>query len=236
MSEGLRHWEELRREARQIENEIDAKLLVLSRHGSKEVKTYDDDDDTDKVPLLSDASDVFERICGELEQLLTRLTDVNNRMSQYADQLLKTPSATYTLQRHADILKDYSKEFQKTKSNILTQREREQLLKPATNADLKGFSDAAKRSTQLYQKEQEHIRNSENLVDVQIDIAIRTRETMRSQRTALKAIQTQMTTLANRFPIIGSLIHRINVKKKKDTIILGSVIGVCLFLLLLYML
>jgi len=234
MSEGLRHWEELRREARQIENEIDAKLLVLSRHGSKEIKPYDED--SDKAPLLSaDSTDVFERICTELEQLLARLTDVNTRMSQYSEPQMKTPSATYTLQRHRDILKDYSKEFNKTKSNIVTQREREQLLKPSTNADLKGFSNQSKRSTDILMKEQDHIRNSENLVDEQINIAIRSRETIRNQHKALKAIQTQMTTLANRFPIIGSLIHRINVKKKKDTIILGCVIGVCLFLLLLYM-
>lgn len=90
---------------------------------------------SDKAPLLSaDSTDVFERICTELEQLLARLTDVNTRMSQYSEPQMKTPSATYTLQRHRDILKDYSKEFNKTKSNIVTQREREQLLKPSTNA------------------------------------------------------------------------------------------------------
>ena len=89
---------------------------------------------SDKAPLLSDfTSDVFERISHEIEQLLSRLTDVNSRMSQYTDQLVKTPSATYTLQRHRDILTDYTKEFRKTRSNIMIQREREQLLKPSTS-------------------------------------------------------------------------------------------------------
>ena len=34
----------------------------------------------------------------------------------------------HTLQRHRDILQDYSHEFQKTRSNIVAQREREDLL------------------------------------------------------------------------------------------------------------
>ena len=38
----------------------------------------------------------------------------------------------------------------------------------------------------------------------------------------------------DRFPMINSLIQRINIKKRKDTIILAVVIGVCLFLLILW--
>ena len=74
----------------------------------------------------------------------------------------------------------------------------------------------------------------------------------------MKAIHSQMTTLASescsapeaalkrdrrsrcsrgctdRFPMINSLIQRINIKKRKDTIILASVIGICLFILIIY--
>lgn len=48
-------------------------------------------------------------------------------MAEYCDKL-HNQSATYTLQRHREILNDYSNEFKKTKSNILSQLEREQLL------------------------------------------------------------------------------------------------------------
>ena len=34
--------------------------------------------------------------------------------------------------------------------------------------------------------------------------------------------------------MINSLIQRINIKKRKDTIILASVIGVCLFILIIF--
>ena len=60
-----------------------------------------------------------------------QLTDVNERMSDYMNNL-KTNSHSaallHTLQRHRDILQDYSSEFQKTKSNIMAFKEREDLL------------------------------------------------------------------------------------------------------------
>jgi len=43
-----------------------------------------------------------------------------------------------------------------------------------------------------------------------------------------------MSFVTDRFPVINSLIVRINVRKRRDTLILGGVIAVCLILLLWY--
>lgn len=40
--------------------------------------------------------------------------------------------------------------------------------------------------------------------------------------------------LKDRFPAVNSLIQRINLRKRRDSLILGGVIGVCTILLLLY--
>ena len=60
-----------------------------------------------------------------------QLQDVNDRMSDYTQNIsMSSPSAAllHTLQRHRDILQDYSHEFHKTKANISAIREREDLL------------------------------------------------------------------------------------------------------------
>ena len=52
-------------------------------------------------------------------------------MVEYTQNIsLNSPSAAllHTLQRHRDILQDYSHEFQKTRANITALREREDLL------------------------------------------------------------------------------------------------------------
>lgn len=64
--------------------------------------------------------------------LFVQLTETNDRMSDYMQNNSAVSSSNaallHTLQRHRDILQDYSHEFQKTRSNIVAQREREDLL------------------------------------------------------------------------------------------------------------
>lgn len=76
--------------------------------------------------------------------------------------------------------------------------------------------------------------SSERLIDDQINIAIETKEHMMTQRGALKRIQSRVNDLSSRFPLINSLVQRINFRRRRDAVILGSVIGVCILLLILY--
>lgn len=62
---------------------------------------------------------------------LEQLTKVNDKMSDYMQTLnMNSQNGTllHMLQRHRDILQDYSHEFQKTKVNVLAVKEREELL------------------------------------------------------------------------------------------------------------
>ena len=72
------------------------------------------------------------------------------------------------------------------------------------------------------------------MVDDQINIAIETKEHIVAQRNNLKRMQARVNDLASRFPLINSVVQRINFRKRRDAIILGSVIGVGFILLLLY--
>ena len=249
---------ELRREARIIENDVDSRLLLLSKC-SDPTKLASTVKSNEKVPLLLDDSlandessvDVFERLSNEIEALMTRLEEVNNEMRSVTEGNL-TNSISYTLDRHFAIYNDYRKEFNKTKTHFAETYQREKLfassnamangsasngeIRVAIPSSVSSTSSLAPKSSSegLLAREHESLRNSEILIDEQIDVALRTRESLYNQKAALKAIQTQMTTLANRFPLINSVIQRIHMRKKRDTAILASVTGTCLFLLLLW--
>eukprot|EP00914_Ancora_sagittata_P030326 GHVO01060586.1.p1 GENE.GHVO01060586.1~~GHVO01060586.1.p1 ORF type:complete len:159 (+),score=7.15 GHVO01060586.1:3-479(+) len=155
-------------------------------------------------------------------------------MSDYTQNLgVNSQSAAllHTLQRHRDILQDYSHEFNKTKANILAYRDREDLL-GAVHRDIDAYKNSSRQD--LYLKEHDHLRNSDRLVDEQISIALATKENMKGQKNALTSITQKMTALANRFPLINGLIQRINLRKKRDSIIISLVISACVILLLLY--
>ncbi|ESO96294.1 hypothetical protein LOTGIDRAFT_207933 [Lottia gigantea] len=231
-------WEDLRKQARQLENEIDLKLVSFSKLGTSISSQRDYESDTSPLINKSSSEHMIETMAMEIQQLLSKLNEINDRMVEYTQNIsLNSNSAAlmHTLQRHRDILQDYSHEFQKTQSNITAIREREDLL-GSVHRDINAYKNSSgmNRRTDLYLKENEHIRNSERLVDDQISIAMATKENLYSQKKFLGAISHKMNTIANKFPMLNSLMQRINIRKRRDSIILGGVIAVCVILLLLY--
>ncbi|NXT24643.1 GOSR1 protein, partial [Syrrhaptes paradoxus] len=238
---------DLRKQARQLENELDLKLVSFSKLCTSYSGTRDGRRDrysSDTTPLLNGSSQdrMFETMAVEIEQLLGKLTGINDKMAEYTNSA-GVPSLNaalmHTLQRHRDILQDYTHEFHKTKANFLAIRERENLL-GSVRKDIESYKSGSgvnNRRTELFLKEHEHLRKTNNLIHSFFSfssIAMATKENMTSQRGMLKSIQSKMNTLANRFPAVNSLIQRINLRKRRDSLILGSIIGICTILLLLY--
>jgi Golgi SNAP receptor complex protein 1 len=205
-------WEELRKEARTIENQIDVKLVQLSKLGNGIGSAASSSQPS--APSTSDKTPLLDADSGE--------------------EVVEDSS-------HRDILQDYRQEFNKTRSNVASIIERHDLL-DSVHKDISDYQrnmsgsqgGPNNRRMELLLKESEHARRSERMVDDQINIAIESRETLMSQRVAFKAIQTKLNDISNRFPLINNLVHKINLRKRRDTIIIGSVIGICFVFLLWY--
>ncbi|KAK7925771.1 hypothetical protein WMY93_008081 [Mugilogobius chulae] len=234
------YWEDLRKQARQLENELDLKLVSFSKLCTSYSSRNNGLGNNQRARSDSSGSshdNLMVAMTTEIEQLLLKLTSVNNKMAEFASGSLPHNAALmHTLQRHRDILQDYTNEFHKTKTNFFSLREREDLL-GSVHRDIESYKSGSgvnNRRTEMFLKEHEHLRNSDRLIDNAISIAMATKENMTFQRGVLKSIQTRVTTLANRFPAINSLIQKINLRKRRDSLILGTVIGVCTILLLLY--
>ncbi|CAL7938881.1 unnamed protein product [Xylocopa violacea] len=220
---GAVDWEDLRRQARHLENEIDAKLVAFSKLG---VNTGSKLVNTDEVPLL-DEEHVFENMASEIEALLAKLFSINERMSELQPN---GAAMLHTMQRHKDILKDYKLEFNKIRNNFAARRDREDLLGSVRKEiDVSGLN-----RREMYMKENQHIHNSDRLVNDQISIAMETRDHLMTQRQTFKRIQHRLNDISNRFPAVTSLVQRINLRKRRDSLILGLIIGFCTFLMLLY--
>ena len=70
-------------------------------------------------------SDNFEKMCVDLDGLISRLSDTNQQM---AGCVSSSGAFNHTLQRHREILQDYMAEFNKTKTNIQSMKQRQELL------------------------------------------------------------------------------------------------------------
>jgi len=240
-------WEELRKEARSLENQIDSKLVELSRLGTS-LKSPSPDfgsSTSDKTPLLLaednpvDATEKdFDRLIEELDELLSRLTSINSSLNDWADKNTSSAATSHTLQRHREILKDYRQEYLQTKNNISTLIKRHELFDSKSSQRRSGGSGdfSSNIRMDLLLKESEHARNSEKLIDDQITIAMEARDSLYSQRDTFKAIQKKLNDISNRFPMVNNLIQKINLRKRRDAIIVAIVIGLCLTFLLWWIL
>lgn len=124
--------------------------------------------------MLNTSSDtMFETLSIEIEQLLKKLTLINNKMSDsigVTNEITDTTNANvHTLQRHREILRDYTHEYEKTKRNIINYKEREKLLSlnsvnNNSNNNNKGLNNRRNdnngnnNTTALYLKENEHLK------------------------------------------------------------------------------
>lgn len=234
MASASHNWEDLRKQARQVENELDVKLVAYSKlgagYGSAPTSVP-----SDQQPLLGGDDHEVDKTETEIEACLAKLSITNERMCEFSASG-SSPSAavTHTLQRHRDILQDYTQEFRRTKTALDASRDRQQLLSGAA-ADSGYKNGRLNRRMDHLLKENEHIRNSDRLIDEQIAIAMETREHLGSQRVTFKAIQTRVNDLAHRFPMINSLVQRIQLRKRRDSLVLGAVIGVCLIFFIWYL-
>ena len=215
-------------------------MIELSKLGTS-LKSTPYYGDASKVPLLSDHDDGqpsleadFVRLTQDIDNLLTRLSSVNLSLSDYTERHPPSAASHHTLQRHGEILKDYRQEYIQTRENISTLIKRQDLLFNSKSSG-NDLSSSSNRMDVLL-RESEHALHSERLIDDQISIAIEAREALASQRQTFKAIQTKLNDISNRFPMINNLVQKINLRKRRDAIILAVVVGLCLTFLLWWIL
>jgi Golgi SNAP receptor complex protein 1 len=76
--------------------------------------------------------------------------------------------------------------------------------------------------------------SSHNLADQAIKIAMDTQESLRFQRGLYKGLNRRMLELSQQFPLLNAIISRISIRKRRDSFIMGSVVAVCIILILIY--
>ena len=234
MSAPATDWEDLRKQARQLENEIDMKLMSFSKLCSNYI-AHDQTSNHLGIDPTSTSSASFETMSIEIEKLLERLSEINKTMTDAVPTLLgPNTAATHTLQRHHDICQDYRREFERTRANIRNFQIREDRLMHNNNLDISSTGLSSRRQEQ-YGREKEYLTNSHNLMDRNITMASLLKKDLSDQRLYFMNINHKVKAITNRFPLVNNILHKIKFKKRKDSLVLGFVIALCLILLLLYL-
>ncbi|VDD81355.1 unnamed protein product [Mesocestoides corti] len=227
-------WGELRRQARTIESELDVKLTALSKVGSSFIggSVNAHHSQTSQSSINSDYGD----LCKDIEDLLQQLTQVNDKMSDVVSSIDQgNISQQHTAKRHREILFDYMQDFRRMRANYTSARNREELLTSTHRIQNAGTSDKPPDATRLLLEEQQSLLHTDKMLLDRLAAASAIRSALRSQHHILKTTTGNLLNLRARFPIVNKVLSHISWRKKRDTVIIGSVIGCCFLFLLIYL-
>ncbi|CAA6673582.1 unnamed protein product [Spirodela intermedia] len=189
-------WEELRKEARKIERDLDVKLSSYAKLGSRSGVFVD----TGSSAVGSGRS--WKSMEMEIQSSLEKLLDINDAMSRCAASAAQTTSVTQKLARHRDILHEFTQEFKRTKGNLNSMREHSELL-CSVRDDINETKASGSMSPRVHLlRERATIHGSISHIDEVIGQAQSTRSILGSQRTMLADVQGKLKSLSDKFPII----------------------------------
>ncbi|CAN6562622.1 hypothetical protein ACFX13_028360 [Malus domestica] len=221
-------WEELRREARKIEGDLDVKLSSYAKLGARFTQGGYVESGSPSV------SRSWKSMEMEIQSLLEKLLDINDSMSRCAASATPATSVTQKLARHRDILHEFTQEFRRIKGNINSLREHAELL-TSVRDDISEYKASGIMSPRMQiLRERAAIHGSVSHIDEVISQAQTTRAVLGSQRALFGDVQGKVKNLSDKFPIVRGLLGSIRRRRSRDTLILSAVIAACTLFLIIY--
>ncbi|KQJ93078.1 Golgi SNAP receptor complex member 1-2 [Brachypodium distachyon] len=226
-------WEELRREARKLEGDLDVKLSSYARLAARSSSASASASAAASSSPTADRSS-WKSTELEIQALLDKLQDVNDAMSRCAAPAAPATSVSQKLARHRDILHEFTQEFRRTRGNLSSMREHADLLS-SVRGDITESKATGGMSPRVHLlRERSSIHGSINQIDEVIGQAQSTRSALSNQRALFGDVQGKVKQLGEKFPVVRGLLGAIKRKKSKDTIILSAVIAACTIFLIIY--
>ncbi|KAJ6483895.1 hypothetical protein DFH09DRAFT_1266000 [Mycena vulgaris] len=218
-------YDQLHRQCRTLENLFDSKLTSYSQLVSS-ISRHSDDVEA------SGSSERWKDLELELDDLLEKLEETNEQLSALASEpdSMSAPMSR-AVQRHAELFQDNARELRRTKASVKNALDHANLLSGVRN-DIDAYKSSAADSLLA---ERGRIDSSHRMTDDILEQAYETRAEFGRQRTALDGINSRMKTVLNTMPGISNLVSMIKSRRRRDTIIMGVVIGVCIIIIISYM-
>ncbi|CAX40710.1 Golgi SNAP receptor complex member, putative [Candida dubliniensis CD36] len=167
----------------------------------------------------------IEEIFQKRDAIISKL----NRISEVEPNL--STSKLQQLTRHKEKLNDDNLSFTKIINNIEDERNKNNLLFNV-HRDINHHKQQRNLDGNAYiLEESERVNNVNSIADRLLQGAFATRDELLNQRQYLNNAQSQVASTMQNIPGLNVLISKINTRRKRDTLILASVIAICILFL-----
>ncbi|KAF5388584.1 hypothetical protein D9757_004728 [Collybiopsis confluens] len=215
-------YEQLHRQCRTLENLFDTKLNSYSQL----VSVISRPDDVE----AGGSRERWKDLEMEAGELLEKLEESNEQLNNLDPETLSL-SMLRAIQRHRELFQDNSREFKRTRASVQNALDQVNLLSGVRN-DIDAYKSSAADSLLA---ERGGIDSSHRMTDDLLSQAYDTRADLARQRSTLSGINTRITNILNTMPGINNLVSMIKSRRRRDSIIIGVVVGVCVLVILSYL-
>eukprot|EP00760_Papus_ankaliazontas_P005954 PhM_4_TR12820/c0_g1_i1/m.17593/K08495/GOSR1, GOS1; golgi SNAP receptor complex member 1 len=129
-------------------------------------------------------------------------------------------------QRNALIVNELEKTLQRALHTIRRRDERDDLLRRVH----RDINDNENSTWNVLHEEQESLTSASREVSASVELAAATEARLKAQRHTMMNTGGNLANMLERFPIINSTLTKIKGKKRREVVVLGFVVGLCLFL------
>jgi len=221
----MSNYDNLHRQCRTLENQFDVKLASYSQLVSSFSRSKPDLE-------ASGSLERWQELETELEELLEKLEEANEHLSKLAaNPELLSPAMLRTIQRHREVCQDHARELRRTKATAQNALDQANLLSGVRN-DIDAYKSS---TTDSLLAERGRIDSSHRMTDDLLQQAYETRSEFGRQRSTLAGINSRMGHVIKTMPGINNIVSMIRSRRRRDSIIMGIVIGVCIIILLSYL-
>ncbi|KAG6813210.1 hypothetical protein H0H92_013097 [Tricholoma furcatifolium] len=237
-------YEQLHRQCRTLENLFDTKLTSYSQLSASISRQQDVE--------ANGSSERWRDLEAELDDLLEKAEETNERLGALSNTPeLLSQSMLRAIQRHREVFQDNARELKRTKTSVKSALDQANLLSGVRN-DIEQVAYKSSTADALL-AERSRIDSSHRMTDDVLNQAYETRSEFSRQRSSIAGINTRMTNVLSErsalclaphiltrattdtMPSINNVIGLIKSRRRRDSIILGVVIGVCIIIILTYM-
>ncbi|KAF2862825.1 V-snare-domain-containing protein [Piedraia hortae CBS 480.64] len=211
-------WAQVRQQVRAQETQTESLFHTYSRFAA--AADLPPNPTEDELRTVESINESLEKRSAQLQQL-SRLLDSE-----------PTPSAlkSTNLARHREILQQHRTELSRLKGQIKEKRDRAKLMSNV-RADIDAYrarENPGAAEAEYMLRERDRLDRSHHVMDSVLSQAYATNESFALQRESLVGIQRRIVGAAAQIPGINGLMQKIGNKKRRDGVILGSFIALCL--------
>ncbi|KAG8941046.1 hypothetical protein FRC04_004825, partial [Tulasnella sp. 424] len=159
MASSASRYDNLRKQSHTLESLVQSKLSAYARLASTVTRSADLEAGSSSIDRLRDAEN-------EVEGLIDKLRETHEEMAAQLNDATSPPSQSmlHAVQRHRDVLQDYTRDFGRTKTNVQAALDKANLLGDVRN-DINSYKAAHSSVTDALLDERGRIDSSHRMID-----------------------------------------------------------------------